>query len=58
MLSYLNQWRSYTNHPSKARKETNRGFQLAIEDAIDCIKAEPTIGKEKTGDLSGFLVYK
>ena len=39
-------------------KKQNRGFQLAIEDAIDCIKAESAIGKEKTGDLSGFLVYK
>ena len=48
----------YKSHFKGFVKKQNRGFQLAIEDAIDRIKADPASGKEKTGDLTGFLVYK
>ena len=48
----------YKSHFKGFVKKQHRGFQLAIEDAIDRVKADPASGKEKTGDLAGFLVYK
>jgi hypothetical protein len=48
----------YKSHFKGFVKKQNRGFQLAIEDAIDRIKADPAIGKEETVDLTGFLIYK
>lgn len=33
-------------------------MQLAIEDAVDDILANPAIGEEKVGDLKGIWVYK
>jgi len=33
-------------------------FQLAIRDEVDSICAEPTLGEEKVGDLTGCQVYR
>ena len=43
---------------SKFVKKANRPLQLAIDDAVELICAEPEIGVLKQGDLSGVLVYK
>lgn len=39
-------------------KEQTRPFQLAIEDEIDRIKNNPSVGEIKKGDLAGFRVHK
>jgi len=33
-------------------------FKLAIKDEVDKIYAEPTLGEEKVGDLTGYQVHK
>lgn len=39
-------------------KKQSRPFQLAIEDEIERICNFPEIGREKSGDLTGFRVHK
>ena len=39
-------------------KKLPRPFQLAIEDEIGKIYKNPSIGEEKSGDLTGFRVHK
>jgi len=39
-------------------KKQTRPFQLTIEDEIDRIKNNPSIGEIKKGDLAGFRVHK
>ena len=39
-------------------KKQTRPFQLAIEDEIEEIFAEPHLGETKTGDLTGFRIHK
>ena len=39
-------------------KKQNKAFQLVIEDEIERIGKDSTIGEEKRGDLSGFRVHK
>lgn len=39
-------------------KKQHKPFQLAIEDAVEDVCADPSIGEAKTGDLQGILVYK
>ena len=39
-------------------KKQARAFQLTIEDEVEKISRDFTIGEEKSGDLSGFRVHK
>ncbi|WP_176314798.1 type II toxin-antitoxin system RelE/ParE family toxin [Burkholderia vietnamiensis] len=39
-------------------KKQHKPLQLAIEDAVEDICDDPTIGEAKTGDLAGIRVYK
>ncbi|MBI5185075.1 MAG: type II toxin-antitoxin system RelE/ParE family toxin [Nitrospinae bacterium] len=39
-------------------KKQTRPFQLAIEDEIDRIKNNPSVGEDKKGDLAAFKVSK
>ena len=39
-------------------KKQHPPLQLAIEDAVEEICDDPTIGEEKEGDLKGIWVYK
>ncbi|WP_175108127.1 type II toxin-antitoxin system RelE/ParE family toxin [Pararobbsia alpina] len=39
-------------------KKQHGPLQLAIEDAVEDICADPNIGEQKAGDLSGIWVYK
>lgn len=39
-------------------KKQHAPLQLAIEDAVDEVCADPKIGEAKTGDLQGIRVYK
>ena len=39
-------------------KKQPRPFQLVIEDEIEKIYKDPSIGEEKSGDLAGFRVHK
>ena len=39
-------------------KKQVRPFQLAIEDEVEKIATEPTLGDMKKGDLAGFRVHK
>lgn len=39
-------------------KKAHKPLQLAIEDAVDDICADPNIGEAKVGDLAGMRVYK
>ncbi|HEX9173837.1 MAG TPA: type II toxin-antitoxin system RelE/ParE family toxin [Telluria sp.] len=39
-------------------KKQHPPLQLAIEDAVDEIVEDPTIGEPKTGDLKGVFVFK
>jgi mRNA-degrading endonuclease RelE of RelBE toxin-antitoxin system len=39
-------------------KKQHKPTQLAIEDAVEDICDNPSIGKEKEGDLKGIWVYK
>lgn len=39
-------------------KKQDRAFQLIIEDEVEKISRDFTIGEEKSGDLSGFRVHK
>lgn len=39
-------------------KKQPRPFQLIIEDEIEIICKDTTIGEEKSGDLAGFRVHK
>ena len=39
-------------------KKAHKPLQLAIEDAVECICADPLCGTPKVGDLSGIRVYK
>ena len=39
-------------------KKQTRPFQLAIEDEIDRIKNNPSVGEIKKGDLAGFRTHK
>lgn len=48
----------YKSPFKKFVKKQSRPFQLAIEDEIETICTNPTIGEGKRGDLSGFRVHK
>ncbi|MFC0166914.1 type II toxin-antitoxin system RelE/ParE family toxin [Pseudoduganella danionis] len=39
-------------------KKQSRPFQLAIEDAVEDICAQPSIGVAKAGDLHGLRIFK
>lgn len=39
-------------------KKQHKPFQLAIEDAVEHVCGDPSVGEEKTGDLKGICVYK
>lgn len=39
-------------------KKAHKPLQLAIEDAVETICADPLCGQLKVGDLSGIRVYK
>jgi|SRR5471030_128050 len=39
-------------------KKQHKPFQLAIEDAVEDVCADPNIGEAKTGDLQGIWVHK
>jgi len=39
-------------------KKAHKPLQLAIEDAVEDICANPSIGEAKVGDLAGIWVYK
>jgi mRNA-degrading endonuclease RelE of RelBE toxin-antitoxin system len=39
-------------------KKQARPFQLVIEDEVEEVVANPSIGNSKKGDLSGFRVHK
>ncbi len=39
-------------------KKQHKPLQLVIEDAVEEICADPSIGEPKTGDLKGIYVYK
>ena len=39
-------------------KKQHRPFQLAIEDVVEDVCANPNLGEAKTGDLQGIWVYK
>jgi len=39
-------------------KKQHKPFQLAIEDAVEDVCANPYIGEAKSGDLQGIWVYK
>ena len=39
-------------------KKVNRPLQLAIEDAVKVVCANPKLGEGKSGDLLGIYVYK
>lgn len=39
-------------------KKAHKPLQLAIEDAVELICADPTVGELKVGDLAGVRVYK
>jgi hypothetical protein len=39
-------------------KKQHRPLQLLIEDAVEDVCADPSIGEAKTGDLQGIWVYK
>lgn len=46
--------RPFGKYVKKARKP----LQLAIEDAVEEVCANPNIGEAKLGDLAGIWVYK
>ena len=46
--------RPFSQYVKKARKP----LQLAIEDAVEEVCANPDIGEPKLGDLAGIRVYK
>ncbi|MGF7001252.1 type II toxin-antitoxin system RelE/ParE family toxin [Paraburkholderia sp. GAS32] len=39
-------------------KKQHKPLQLAIEDAVEMICDDPSVGDGKTGDLAGISVYK
>ena len=39
-------------------KKQHKPLQLVIEDAVEEVCSDPTIGEAKTGDLQGIRVYK
>jgi hypothetical protein len=39
-------------------KKQPRPFQLVVEDEIEKVYKNPTIGEEKSGDLAGFRTHK
>ena len=39
-------------------KKQRKPLQLVIEDAVEEVCTDPTIGEAKTGDLQGIWVYK
>ncbi|MGK5080744.1 type II toxin-antitoxin system RelE/ParE family toxin [Janthinobacterium sp. HLX7-2] len=39
-------------------KKQHNPFQLVIEDAVEFVCEDPSIGEPKTGDLQGICVYK
>jgi ParE-like toxin of type II bacterial toxin-antitoxin system len=46
--------------PSFARtaKKLHAKDKLALDQAVQCVAAEPLLGEEKRGDLAGLFVYK
>jgi uncharacterized protein YozE (UPF0346 family) len=46
--------RPFSQYVKKARKP----LQLAIEDAVEEVRANPDLGEAKRGDLAGLWVYK
>jgi mRNA-degrading endonuclease RelE of RelBE toxin-antitoxin system len=49
---------SYKRPFSQFVKKAHKPLQLAIEDAVEEICANPVIGVTKVGDLTGMRVYK
>ena len=45
--------RPFSAYVKKARKP----LQLAVQDAVDAVCANPDIGEAKVGDLAGIWVY-
>lgn len=43
---------------SRFVKKSHKPLQLAIEDAMDEVCADVTVGEAKVGDLAGIRVYK
>lgn len=49
---------SYKRPFSQFIKKARKPLQLAIEDAVEAICANPELGEIKSGDLAGIRVYK
>ena len=49
---------NYKRPFSQFVKKAHKPLQLAIEDAVEDICADPNIGEAKVGDLAGIRVYK
>lgn len=49
---------NYKRPFSQYVKKTHKPLQLAIEDVVEDVCANPDIGEAKTGDLAGIWVYK
>ncbi|HZS79893.1 MAG TPA: type II toxin-antitoxin system RelE/ParE family toxin [Herbaspirillum sp.] len=49
---------NYKRPFSQYVKKAHKPLQLAIEDAVEDVCANPDIGVAKTGDLAGIWVYK
>ncbi|NMM26527.1 MAG: type II toxin-antitoxin system RelE/ParE family toxin [Glaciimonas sp.] len=49
---------NYKRPFSQYVKKAHKPLQLAIEDAVEDICANPDIGDAKSGDLAGIRVYK
>lgn len=49
---------NYKRPFSQYVKKAHKPLQLAIEDVVEDVCANPDIGEAKTGDLAGIWVYK
>lgn len=49
---------NYKRPFSQYVKKAHKPLQLAIEDAVEDVCADPDSGEAKTGDLAGIWVYK
>lgn len=47
-----------TNSFKRAAKKLHRNQIPELEEAIDAIQKDPTLGELKVGDLAGVMVYK
>lgn len=50
--------KNYKSPFSRFVKKAHKPLQLAIEDAVDEVCADVTVGEAKVGDLAGIRVYK